>query len=84
MCYAELVIQSNALSIPHVISKVFMGLCVCVCVCVCARGMWCVCGVCVCVRGVWSTCLHCDPYTTHTRTQDHLMPHIDYLQSDVH
>jgi hypothetical protein len=30
------------------------------------------------------TCLHGDPYTTQTRTQDHTMPYIDYLQADVH
>jgi hypothetical protein len=27
----------------------------------------------------YSICLHCDPYTTQTRTQDHKMPYIDYL-----
>jgi hypothetical protein len=29
-------------------------------------------------------CLHCDPYTTHTRTPDHMMPYIDYVQPDLH
>jgi hypothetical protein len=31
-----------------------------------------------------SICLHCDPYTMQTRTQDHIMPYIDYLQANVH
>jgi hypothetical protein len=40
--------------------------------------------LCARLQAEHSTCLHCGPYITQTRTQDHMMPYTDYLQADVH